>query len=123
MPKIDLYEIGTELLGDEQVDATIARLGTLQGVIDRVNAALMTRGGLTPAVALDRGDKEAGVLRQPRPARLLSGVGGQAAGTAPPWPARVPSAGLTPAAVLAVIHAAHAPGRQPRAWPRRPRNW
>lgn len=116
MPEIDLYEIGTELLGGEQADATIARLGTLQGIIDRVNAALAARGGLTPAAALNHANKKAGTLRQPRQPRPLSGAAdAQTAGAPPPpQPVHVPFAGLTPAAVLTVIHAAHAPGRQPR---------
>jgi hypothetical protein len=111
MPDIDLYQIAVELLGDEQADATIVRLGTLQGVIDRVNAALATRSGPVPAA-----NKEAGTLRRPLPARPLSGTADrQAAGTVPSQPARAPAIGLTPAAVLRVIQAAHAPNRRPRA--------
>jgi hypothetical protein len=125
MSEIDLYEIGTELLGDEpaegEVNATAIRIGTLQGMIDHVNAALVhsskpTQRAATAGMAtvVSRMNASAGA---PHQAPFVHATGGmtehEAVGAAVPKPR--PNAvlfpDLVPAGAQTIIQAAHAPSR------------
>jgi hypothetical protein len=125
MSKIDLYELGVKLLGDEptqgEVDTTAIRLGTLQGVINQVNAALAqsrgpVQGAATAAGGADPGPRVAArvALHKPRLGSPLGGMREQAAAGGAARPLRpdvAASPDLTPAAGRPIIHAAPVPSR------------
>ncbi|HTJ88874.1 MAG TPA: hypothetical protein VL356_01660 [Acidocella sp.] len=113
MSKVDLYELGVKLLGDEP-----PRLGTLRDVINQVNATLAqsrapTQGAATAAGGADPRPRVS--LHKPRQGSPISGMREQAAAGVAARPLLQPDAAssfdVTPATGRPIIHAAHVPRR------------